>query len=248
MSDGQDRNTLYTTGEVAKLSGVSVRTVQYYDSREILTPSALSEGGRRLYSEEDLEKLRAICFLRDVGLSINSIGDLLRDEAPESVIEILLDRQEAILRDELKERQNKLLLIGDVRKQMQQIDGFSVKALRNIAHILENKKRLRRVRAIVFLIAILAELLETGVFLWGIATGNWWPYLAVMPLLLLIVLWVSFFYLRRVEYVCPKCNTIFKPRLKESFFAYHTLNMRKLTCISCGHKGLCVEIYRKEQK
>ena len=35
----------YTTGEIAKLCGVSVRTVQYYDSRNILVPSELSEGG-----------------------------------------------------------------------------------------------------------------------------------------------------------------------------------------------------------
>ena len=38
----------YTTGEVAKLCGVTVRTVQYYDTRGILAPSELSEGGRRL--------------------------------------------------------------------------------------------------------------------------------------------------------------------------------------------------------
>ena len=38
----------YTTGEIAKLCGVSVRTVQYYDTRNILTPSELTEGGRRL--------------------------------------------------------------------------------------------------------------------------------------------------------------------------------------------------------
>lgn len=42
----------YTTGEIAKLCGVSVRTVQYYDTRGILTPSELTEGGRRLYSED----------------------------------------------------------------------------------------------------------------------------------------------------------------------------------------------------
>ena len=48
---------LYTTGEVAKLCGVSVRTVQYYDTRNILIPSELSEGGRRLYSEEDVKRL-----------------------------------------------------------------------------------------------------------------------------------------------------------------------------------------------
>ena len=38
----------YTTGELAKLCGVTVRTVQYYDTRGILIPSDLSEGGRRL--------------------------------------------------------------------------------------------------------------------------------------------------------------------------------------------------------
>ena len=49
----------YTTGEIAKLCGVSVRTVQYYDTRNILVPSELSEGGRRLYSEEDVKRCAA---------------------------------------------------------------------------------------------------------------------------------------------------------------------------------------------
>ena len=39
---------IYTTGELAKLCGITVRTVQYYDARNILAPSQLSEGGRRL--------------------------------------------------------------------------------------------------------------------------------------------------------------------------------------------------------
>ena len=47
----------YTTGELAKRCGVTVRTVQYYDTRGILVPSELSEGGRRLYSEEDLKRI-----------------------------------------------------------------------------------------------------------------------------------------------------------------------------------------------
>ena len=60
----------YTTGELAKACSVTVRTVQYYDGRGILTPSALSEGGRRLYSEGDLRRLKVICFLRELGLPI----------------------------------------------------------------------------------------------------------------------------------------------------------------------------------
>jgi DNA-binding transcriptional MerR regulator len=48
---------------MAKLCDVSVRTVQYYDDRGILIPSELSEGGRRLYTDADLRKLKIICFL-----------------------------------------------------------------------------------------------------------------------------------------------------------------------------------------
>ena len=44
----------YTTGELARLCGITVRTVQFYDARGLLHPSYLSECGRRLYSEGDL--------------------------------------------------------------------------------------------------------------------------------------------------------------------------------------------------
>ncbi|ABF38589.1 TPA: MerR family transcriptional regulator [Streptococcus pyogenes] len=60
----------YSTGELANLAGVSIRTVQYYDQRGILIPTALTAGGRRLYTDSDLEQLRMICFLRDLGFSI----------------------------------------------------------------------------------------------------------------------------------------------------------------------------------
>ena len=62
----------YTTGEMAKLCGVTVRTVQYYDARGILIPSELSEGGRRLYSEDDLKRLKVICFLRELDIPIDA--------------------------------------------------------------------------------------------------------------------------------------------------------------------------------
>ena len=101
----------YTTGEIAKLCGVSVRTVQYYDERGILIPSELSEGGRRLYTNDDLKKMRIVCFLREVGLPIGSISALFAEKDPESIISVLLDQQEQTLREELSECQEKLDLI-----------------------------------------------------------------------------------------------------------------------------------------
>ena len=69
----------FSTGELAKAAEVSVRTVQYYDQRGILTPSEVTEGGRRIYHESDLERLQVICFLRDLDFN-QSNQKLLQEE------------------------------------------------------------------------------------------------------------------------------------------------------------------------
>ena len=46
-----------------------------------------------------------------------------------------------------------------------------------------------------------------------------------------------------VKYICPECHEVFKPTLKEAFWANHTPTARKLTCTACGHKGFCVEVW-----
>ena len=123
----------YTTGEIAKLCGVSVRTVQYYDSREILVPSALSEGGRRLYSDADLERMKTICFLREMGLSINTIAELLREDDPISVISIILDQHEAELRTESDVLQKKLDMVADLRRALDAQVHHLIAAMAGIA-------------------------------------------------------------------------------------------------------------------
>ena len=152
----------YTTGEIAKLCGVSVRTVQYYDSRNILVPSELSEGGRRLYSEQDLKRMKIICFLRDAGISINSIGQLLSEEDPGSVISILLDQQEQLLLDEMQERKSKLEIIEGIRRELKNVENFSVESIGDIAYTMENKKKMRQLHAILLITG-----LPLSIFQWG---------------------------------------------------------------------------------
>ena len=93
----------FSTGELAKAAEVSVRTVQYYDQRGILTPSEVTEGGRRIYHESDLERLQVICFLRDLDFSINQIKKLLQEENREQVLELLLTDQIESLEKSSKE-------------------------------------------------------------------------------------------------------------------------------------------------
>ena len=117
----------YTTGEVAKICNVTVRTVQYYDTRGILTPSELSEGGRRVYSENDLQKMKAICFLREIGLSINVIGQILKDDGSAKVIELFLEEQKQILNTEIAERQEKLKSLELLSNEVKNKTDFTLK-------------------------------------------------------------------------------------------------------------------------
>ena len=98
----------FSTGELAKAAEVSVRTIQYYDQRGILTPSEVTEGGRRIYHDSDLERLQVICFLRDLDLSINQIKKLLQEENREQVLELLLTDQIESLEKSSKEIEVKL--------------------------------------------------------------------------------------------------------------------------------------------
>ena len=236
----------YTTGEIAKLCNVSVRTVQYYDTRSILTPSELSEGGRRLYSEGDLHRMKIICFLREMGLPINSIGKLLSEENPGSVIDLLLTQQESALRDEISERQKQLDMLEGLQRELKIIENFSVESIGDIAHIMTSKQKLRKIRLTMLLTGIPVGILQWGsIVLWAV-TGIWWPFIVYVLAAIPFGIWVSRYYFKNVAYICPQCHRVFKPRFKEAFWANHTPTLRKLTCTCCGHKGWCVETCAEE--
>ena len=236
----------YTTGEIAKLCGVSVRTVQYYDTRSILIPSELSEGGRRLYSEQDLKRMKIICFLRDAGISINSIGELLSQEDPGDVIAVLLEQQERILQEEVSERRAKLEMIDGIKRELKSVEHFSVEAIGDIAYAMENKKKMKQLHAILLISGIPVGIIQwTSILLW-IAAGVWWPILIWALLGVPYGIWVSNFYFKRVAYICPRCHEVFKPNVREALWARHTPTLRKVTCTCCGHHGFCVETYGKE--
>lgn len=238
----------YTTGEMAKLCGVSVRTVQYYDTRNILVPSELSEGGRRLYTDDDLKKMRIICFLRGVGISISSIAELLSEENTESVITILLEQQEQVLNDELSERQMKLDKLMQIKREIKSIDNFSIESIGDIAVMMSSKKKLSKLRLRLFCVGIGMDIIEvvTAILWWR--TGIWQIFAAGMCIVVALGSWISAYYFKHVAYICPQCHEIFRPKFKEAFFARHTPKLRKLTCTNCSCKSFCVEIFNEEEK
>ena len=166
----------YTTGEIAKLCGVSVRTVQYYDTRGILTPSELSKGGRRLYSEDDFKRMKIICFLRDVGISINSIGELLSETNLSSIISTLLEQQEQLLRKEISERQAKLDMLNEIKREIKNVEDFSIESIGDIAYVMENKKKMKQLHAILLIIGTPISIIQWTLIILWISTVICWPF------------------------------------------------------------------------
>ncbi len=70
-----------TVHEVAKLAGVSTRTLRYYDRLGLLPPAATSDAGYRLYGEADLVRLQQILFLRELDFPLKEIAPMLVAEA-----------------------------------------------------------------------------------------------------------------------------------------------------------------------
>lgn len=238
----------YTTGEIAKLCGVTVRTVQYYDSRGILVPSELSDGGRRLYSEEDVNRLKVICYLREIGLSIDSISQLLSEENPGNVISLLLEQQKQVLQSEIDERVSKMEKLEALKRELKSIEQFSIESISDVAFIMENKEKLKKVHALMLIFGIPLGILEIATIVLWIVKGIWWPFVLWLVVDIIFGVWISRYYYLHTAYICPECHKVFRPSFKEVFFARHTPHTRKLTCTGCGHHGFCVETYADDLK
>jgi MerR family transcriptional regulator, thiopeptide resistance regulator len=81
MTIEQRRPAERRVGELARATGLTVRTLHYYEQIGLLVPSARTEAGHRRYDESDVARLYRICLLRRLGLPLVEIGRALDDPA-----------------------------------------------------------------------------------------------------------------------------------------------------------------------
>lgn len=128
-----------TVGEVAKKMGVTVRTLQYYDKEELLSPSAESEGGRRLYTDKDLVMLHQIISLKSLGFSLKDIkGRLNSLKTPSEVANALTEQADAI-RINIKQLKDSLAAIEQLKTEVLQMQTVNYKKYADIIVNLQMK-------------------------------------------------------------------------------------------------------------
>ncbi len=121
-----------TVGQLAQKMGTTVRTLQYYDREGLLTPSAQSEGGRRLYTYKDMIRLHQIQSLKSLGFSLDTIKNrLVSLETPKEVAQALAD-QAAAIREKIEGLQEALGAVETLREEVLRIKTVDFKKYADI--------------------------------------------------------------------------------------------------------------------
>ena len=126
------KNDYMTVGMLAKKMGTTVRTLQYYDKEGLLSPTAESQGGRRLYTHKDMIKLHQILSLKSLGFSLNDIKNkLISLDTPQDVANAL-EEQSLMIQQKIKQLTKAVTEIEALKNEVLQMQVVDLKKYADI--------------------------------------------------------------------------------------------------------------------
>jgi DNA-binding transcriptional MerR regulator len=108
----------YSSGDLARATGNTVRTIRFYEEQGLLRPAVVSEGGHRRYDEEALEKLRLIADLRELGLPLSEIRAVLDLRAGCATAAEFASRFQQVLVDHIRAAERRLDRLRRVKREL----------------------------------------------------------------------------------------------------------------------------------
>ena len=115
---GHETRTL-RVGELARLSGKTVRALHLYEERGLLDPIERSKGGYRLYAQDSLLRVRWISKLQDMGFSLNDIQSMLRQWEQSGSAPNAMLRVGELLKDKLDETREQIARLQALENELQ---------------------------------------------------------------------------------------------------------------------------------
>jgi DNA-binding transcriptional MerR regulator len=104
--------------EVCARLGLSPRTIRYYEELGLLPGVRRKAGGRRVYGEDELQRLRFITRLKALGLSLEEVRELNAVHAIEGSTRAMLARLDALLGQRLADLDRRIAELGDLRDEI----------------------------------------------------------------------------------------------------------------------------------
>lgn len=129
---------ILTVGELAKEMGVSVRTLQYYDSIDLLKPSHYSDSGRRLYMEKDKLRLHQIITLKTLGFSLDDIRSKILPIDTKEDVKDLMFTQMQMLKHRIKDYEAAITIMEKMVQEIDIIDTVDFQKYADIISLMQN--------------------------------------------------------------------------------------------------------------
>ncbi|WNR44121.1 MerR family transcriptional regulator [Paenibacillus roseipurpureus] len=125
----------WKVGYLARITGLTVRTLRFYNQIGLLSPSGQTESGHRLYNEADLARLQQILSLKELGLSLEEVKSVLDSEqiSPLEIVNLQMTR----IREQIKVQQKLLEQLQHVSRQMQ---GKAPLAVEDFTQLMQSMK------------------------------------------------------------------------------------------------------------
>lgn len=133
----------YTTGEFAEKAHVTLRTIRWYDSKNLLKPSGYTEGGARLYTDADLAKLQQILLFKYLGFSLDDIREMIMTSGDEEYLLGSLDIQKKLVREKIEELNDVYQALDKTKDAIEKHHGKDLNAMLNLIHITGSDQSLK---------------------------------------------------------------------------------------------------------
>ena len=114
----------WKVGELAKMAGLTIRTLRYYDQIGLFSPSAHTDAGYRLYNERDLARLQQILSLKELGLSLEQMKSVLAGDRV-GLLEIV-SLQISRLKENIRRQEKLMRELESVSSRMRRNESLSV--------------------------------------------------------------------------------------------------------------------------
>ena len=123
-------------GEVARRTGISIRTLHYYDEIGLVSPSQHSNAGHRIYTNQDVQRLQQILILRSLGFSLEKIREFLGGPGSSPLLEVI---QNHMLRmhKEIEDRNKVIKSLERIAERLQSQENTTIEEILDLMEALE---------------------------------------------------------------------------------------------------------------
>lgn len=235
---------MFTTGEAAQRCNVSVRTIQYYDKEGLLKPSELSEGGRRLYTEEDLAVLKCICLYKTLGFSLAEIKSMVHGNSNNEYLVQLLEEQQKKLSEQIEELAESKVRLQVIREELKDSGVITVKTIDEVNDLLKKKERHRKTDIMTYILLGCYLLITVAGFPVAISLGGISPVMFIV-IVFLLLLGLVYYHKENSAYICSKCRYKFTISfIKDLFSLNGGAKGKYLKCPNCGKRSWMKETFK----